>query len=85
MLESEYWQTTQPQWEAYQNEYLERLRFVDLQFATIRQMLYTTSNTEGKLPHKPLNSFLLLAKEDTRSPEEVGEELMHQMMGLMNL
>ena len=57
---------------------------MDMEFATIRQMLYTV-NKGPESPSRRLNQFLMFEQEDDRTAEEVSEDLMRQMTGLMNL
>ena len=81
--ESEFWRTTKPRWDALCQVYLDRMKFVDLEFASLRHILYSIN--KGNAPSRRLNSFMFFEQEDTRTDEKISEDLMQQMMGLINL
>ena len=70
------------EWEAVSDRIKERLEFIDLQFATLRQMLYH-ANRGRNSPDRRLDEFRLLTEQP--SEEEMAKQIDAQFRALAGL
>ena len=79
----EFWDLTPQEWNAIGSLYRQSHERLDVQFASIRKMLYDIHAREGS-PHYTLDHFRLMKGEE-EDEEDIAKAIEEQMRGLAEI